>query len=370
MRFRVERDAFADAVAWAARTLPLRPPVPVLAGLLLELGDDGLRLSSFDYDVSALVTIDVSAVEDGRALVSGRLLADITRNLPARPIDVALEGPRLNLTCGSSRFALPTLPVDDYPTLPAMPALSGSVSSDVFATAVAQVATAAGRDDTLPVLTGVRMEIDNANMTLAATDRYRLAIRNLTWEPDGGEIATAALVPARTLSDTAKSLTSGARIGLALSTGSTGDSMIGFEGSGRRTTARLLDGEFPKYRSLLPSATSANAELAVPALAEALKRVSLVNPRGASVRLSFTAGELVLEAGGGEDAQAVESLECDFDGEELSIAFNPGYLLDGLGALETDLARMQFTTPTKPALLTGKDDGDFTYLLMPVRLSG
>ncbi|MFL6138944.1 MAG: DNA polymerase III subunit beta [Frankiaceae bacterium] len=379
MKIRVERDVLAEAVAWTARTLPVRPPVPVLAGLLLEVGDAGLTLSSFDYEVSAQVGVEVTAAESGRALVSGRLLAEITRSLPAQPVDISVDGARMIVTCGSTRFTLPTLPVDDYPTLPDMPAASGVVGSDAFAAAVSQVAVAAGRDDTLPVLTGVRLEIDDDTLTLAATDRYRLAMRELKWQPGTGGQSATALVPARTLADTARSLTSGAEVTIALSAGGAGEGMIGFEGGGRRTTSRLLEGEFPKYRSLFPSQYSATASIATGPFVEAIKRVSLVAARNASVRLTFSAGSVVLEAGGGEDAQASEALDCAFDGDDLTIGFNPGYLLDGLGAIDSDTAQLGFTTPTKPSVITGKAPADpapgaaagsdYSYLIMPVRLS-
>jgi DNA polymerase-3 subunit beta len=380
VKIRVERDVLAEAVAWTARTLPVRPPVPVLAGLLLEVDGHDLTLSSFDYEVSAQVGVEVTVAEDGRALVSGRLLAEITRSLPAQPVDIAVEGARMTVTCGSARFTLPTLPVDDYPTLPDMPAASGVVGSDAFAAAVSQVAVAAGRDDTLPVLTGVRLEIDDDTLTLAATDRYRLAARELKWQPDKGGQSATALVPARTLADTARSLTSGAEVTIALNAGGTGEGMIGFEGGGRRTTTRLLEGEFPKYRSLFPSQYSATARVATGPFIEAIKRVSLVATRNSSVRLTFSAaGSVVLEAGGGEDAQASEALDCAFDGDDLTIGFNPSYLLDGLGAIDSDTAQLGLTTPTKPAVITGKGAGgeagdteagsDYSYLIMPVRLS-
>jgi DNA polymerase-3 subunit beta len=378
VKFRVERDVLADAVAWTARTLPSRPPVPVLAGLLLEVDADGqtLALSSFDYEVSAAVSVEIAASDGGRALVSGRLLAEITRSLPPQPVDVVTEGARMIVTCGTARFTLPTLPVDEYPTLPDMPAASGLIGSDAFATAVAQVAVAAGRDDTLPVLTGVRVEIDGDRLTLAATDRYRLAVRELTWQPGADGLSATALVPAKTLADTAKSLASGAEITIALATGGSGEGMVGFEGGGRRTTTRLLEGEFPKYRSLFPAQHAAVAELSTASFVEAVRRVSLVAPRNSSVRLGFSSDGLVLEAGGGEDAQASEGLECSYEGEPMTIAFNPAYLLDGLGALDSDTAVVSFTTPSKPAVLTGKRAGEgeaaveYSYLLMPVRLSG
>ena len=379
MELRVERDALADAVVWTARALPARPPMQVLLGLLLEVGDTGLEISGFDYEVSSRVRVEATAATEGKVLVPGRLLADIVRSLPPQPVELRLEGSRVVLTCGAARFTLPTLPVEDYPSLPAMPTTAGSLESDVFAAAVHQVAVAAGRDDTLPVLTGVRVEIDGDTVTLAATDRYRLAVRTLPWRPQTPDLSATALVPARTLAETARALASGPEVTLALATGGAGEGMIGFEGGAsgqeRRTTSRLLEGEFPKYRSLLPSESSATAEVATAPLVEAVKRVALVAARNAPVRLAFSGDGVVLEAGGADDAQASERLECGWDGpdELFQIAFNPGYLLDGLSAVDSDVTTLSFTGPTRPAVLTGKRDegaADYRYLLMPVRLSG
>src|SRR3954454_6911618 len=150
MKFRVERDALADAVAWAARSLASRPTLPVLAGLLLRVGGDQLSVSGFDLEASTEVDLEVTGGEDGQALVSGRLLADITKALPPHPVDVTMEGSRLSIVCGAARFTLPTMPVEDSPRLPNMPTTAGTVVSTQFATAVSQVAIAAGRDDTLP----------------------------------------------------------------------------------------------------------------------------------------------------------------------------------------------------------------------------
>jgi DNA polymerase-3 subunit beta len=267
-----------------------------------------------------------------------------------------------------------------------MPQAAGSVGSDAFASAVSQSATAAGRDDTLPALTGVRIEIEGDVLTLISTDRYRLAVRELRWTPARPDLSAAVLVPARALAETARSLTSGAEVSIALALpgeggpdggglAAGGDGMIGFEGGGRRTTTRLLGGEFPKYQALLPNHVSSTAELSTGVLAEAVKRVALVAERNTAVRLAFAPGELVLEAGTGEEAQAVEVLEASYDGDEpLSIAFNPQYLLDGLSAIDSDTVRMSFTEGGKPALITGKPapegQPDYRYLLMPIRLGG
>ncbi|MDT4918902.1 MAG: polymerase subunit beta [Pseudonocardiales bacterium] len=385
MKFRVERDALADAVAWAARSLASRPTLPVLAGLLLSIDGDQLSVSGFDLEASTEVDLEVTAGAPGQALVSGRLLADITKALPPHPVDVTVDGSRLSIVCGSAKFTLPMMPVDDYPKLPAMPTTAGTVSGADFATAVAQVAVAAGRDDTLPMLTGVRLEIDGDKLTLAATDRYRLAVRELSWSPnDPASAAAQVLVPARTLADAAKSLAPSETLTISLSAGGAGEGIIGFSGStnGRasRATTRLLDATFPPYRSLLPSEWASSAEIGVPGLVEAVKRVALVADRNAPVRMEFGDGTVALTAGGDDEGRAEEQLEVRYDGEAITTAFNPQFLLDGLGALTSGTARMLFTSSTKPVVLRPAeggtaDDGiggapEYTYLIMPVRLPG
>jgi DNA polymerase III subunit beta len=386
MKFRVAREVLADAVAWTARSLPPRPSVPVLAGILLEVDGSSLSVSGFDYEVSARAEVDVQASEAGRVLVPGRLLAEITRALPPHPVDISAEGPRLAITCGNARFSLPTLPVEDYPSLPSMPSSAGVVDSDVFAEAVGQVAVAAGRDDTLPMLTGVRLEIEDDRITLAATDRYRLAVREFTWRPESSGVSAAVLVPARTLADAAKTLTSGPEITLSLSSGGSGEGILGLSGKDRQTTTRLLDAEFVKYRAIMPTESAADAVLPVGLFTDAAKRVALVAERGTPLRCEFTPGQVTLRAGGTDDeGQAEERCDVEFDGDPLTIGFNPTFLLDGLAAVHTQRARMDFTSPLKPAVLSGVEepaadedgaaappqrDGSYRYLIMPVRLPG
>ncbi|MGW2084043.1 DNA polymerase III subunit beta [Streptomyces sp. NPDC001880] len=376
MKIRVERDVLAEAVAWVARSLPARPPAPVLAGLLLKAEDGALSFSSFDYEVSARVSVDAEVEEDGTVLVSGRLLADICRALPNRPVEISTDGVRATVVCGSSRFTLHTLPVEEYPALPEMPTATGTVPGEVFASAAAQVAIAAGRDDTLPVLTGVRIEIEGDTVTLASTDRYRFAVREFLWKPENPDASAVALVPAKTLLDTAKALTSGDTVTLALSGSGAGEGLIGFEGAGRRTTTRLLEGDLPKYRTLFPTEFNSVAVIETAPFVEAVKRVALVAERNTPVRLSFEQGVLILEAGSSDDAQAVERVDAVLEGDDISIAFNPTFLLDGLSAIDSPVAQLSFTTSTKPALLSGRPavdaaaDDAYKYLIMPVRLSG
>ena len=372
MKFRVDRDVFADAVAWAARSLPVRPSTPVLAGLLIEADENGLVLSSFDYETSARAELSADVEENGTVLVSGRLLADICRSLPSKPIDFQLNGSKMELKCGSGRFSLQTMPVSDYPSLPETPPASGVVDGEEFSHAVAQAVTAAGKDDMLPVLTGVRIEIEGERMSLLATDRFRLSHRELTWRPTTTDASLAALVPAKVLSDTAKTLSGEVTISISPEGG---DGIIGFEGRTsdglRRTTTRLLDGEFPKVRSLFPAEHQTVATVSRQDLVDTLKRVSLVAERNTAVQLKFSGDEVVLDSQSGEEAQATEILSADITGGEIITGFNPTYLLDGLTAMPGEKVDLSFTQSTKPVVISATDGGDthsFRYLLMPRRL--
>ncbi|NED95462.1 DNA polymerase III subunit beta [Phytoactinopolyspora alkaliphila] len=377
MKFRLERDVLAEAVAWTARTLPNRPTVPVLAGLRLDASDGQVAFSSFDYEVSGKVSVSAEVADPGTVLVSGKLLADIARSLPAKPVEFTADGSKVVITCGNARFTLVTLPVEEYPELPALPAASGTVEGTVFAEAVGQVAVAAGRDDMLPTLTGIRIEIEGETVTLGATDRYRLAVRELTWNPGRPDVSAVALVPARTLVDATKTLASAGDITLALG-GDTDDSLIGIAAGGRHTTSRLIDGEWvPNYRRLFPAEIATVAKVEIASLIDSVKRVSLVAERNTPVRLAFDDGQVVLEAGSGEDAQASEALQAHVEGPAIATGFNPGYLLDGLQALGTPFVYLSFTdTPLKPVVIQGIESleaeptSGYRYLAMPIRLSG
>ena len=375
MKFTVARDVLAEAVSWTARALPVRPASPILAGVRIKAEGDELTLSSFDYEVSANSHIPATVDEAGEVLVSGRLLADISKSLPSKPVSVELDGQKVNLVCGSSHFTLAVMPLDEYPLLPAQPTGVGAIDSSTLSQAVSQVSIAASRDDTLPLLTGVRIEINGPAITLLATDRYRLAMRELDWEPTDTSIEEVALVKARILQDVAKSMTSGAKVEVGLSGESQpgASSLIGFTAQGRRTTSTLMDGDYPAVRRLFPDTTPIQAVVDRHALLEAVKRMSLVAERKTSVRLAFTEGQLVLEAGQGDNAQASEAIEATLNGDDISTAFNPQFLIDGLQVLDTDYVRFGFTHPTKPAVITGQkkaNEGEvtqFRYLLMPIR---
>jgi DNA polymerase III subunit beta len=359
MKFQVERDVLAEALGWASRALPSRPVIPVLSGLLLEAAADGLTLSCFDYEVSARVEVAAEVAEPGTVLVPGRLLAEITRSLPSLPVEFADDPEGVGLTCGSASFTLVTLPLEEYPDLPELPQIAGTVDGGMLAAAIGQVAPAASRDDTLPMLTGVNIEVDGETMTLVATDRYRLAVRDLPWSPVPPARTGEFLVPARTLADAARTMAPGEQVTIRLrSDGSSGpvttvpndpgagvrpaasgppaprggDAMIGFEAGGRRLTTRLIAGDYIKYRSRFPADLPCRADMPAGPFTEAVRRVSLVAERGSAVRLSFGASQVTIEAETQGRARAREIVRADFAGTEPVIAFSPHFLLDGIAA--------------------------------------
>jgi DNA polymerase-3 subunit beta len=373
MRFIVERDALADGVMWVSRSLSARPIMPVLLGVLIKADKNGIHLSGYDLETSGKAEVAADVKEEGIVLVSGKLLSDIARALPNKPVTFSLEGNRVSVISGSAKFALPTLSVSDYPNLPELPSETGRMSGDLFAEAVGQVAIAAGKDDSLPVLTGVYVEIEENKLILAATDRYRLAVRELNW--DAPRASASALIRARTLNDAAKSLAGAKSVSVALAAATATERLIGFASEGKVMTSRMLDGTFPPYRHLLPSERSATAVVEVAPFVDSVRRVALVADKTVPLRLAFNPGALTLEAGVGDDAQATEELEIAFDGEALSIAFNPTFLLDGLAAVNSPYVEIAFTGGSKPAVLSGKSSADgesdfsYRYLLMPMRYS-
>ncbi len=373
MRFIVERDALADGVMWVSRSLSARPIMPVLLGVLINADKKGVHLSGYDLETSGKAEVVADVKEEGTVLVSGKLLADIARALPNKPVTFSLDGNRVSVISGSAKFALPTLSVSDYPNLPELPSETGRLSGDLFAEAVGQVAIAAGKDDSLPVLTGVYVEIEENKLILAATDRYRLAVRELNW--DAPRASAAALIRARTLNEAAKSLAGAKSVSISLAAATATERLIGFASEGKVMTSRMLDGTFPPYRHLLPSERSATAVVEVAPFVDSVRRVALVADKTVPLRLAFNPGALTLEAGVGDDAQATEELEIAFDGEALSIAFNPTFLLDGLAAVNSAYVEIAFTGGSKPAVLSGKPSADgesdfsYRYLLMPMRYS-
>ncbi len=384
MKIQLERDVLADAVTWVARSLPNRPSVPILAGLRIEARGDEVVLSSFDYETSAKISVPADVTKEGVTLVSGKLLASIAQTLPNKPVNLEADELRVELTCGGARFTLQTLPLAEYPQLPKLPEATGTIDSSLFAHAVSQVFVAAGRDELLPVFTGVRLEIEGDTLSLLATDRYRMALREITWNPASASAEGAALIPARVLSDAAKSMTSGDHVTLNLAGGEAGDGLVGFTGEGtsgvQEITTRLLDGEFPKVRHLMNIHPALTVRMNNSELAAAVKRISLVAERNTPLRMVIGEEGITLEAATGDQAQGVEVVEAvvtDHTGEGISMTaagFNPHYLSDALGALDSPYVNFSFTAPGKPCLVTplseidGEPTTDYRHVIMLMRL--
>ena len=374
MKFVVVRDSLVDAVNWVSKSISNRPITTALLGIVIDASEE-ITLSGSDLETSAKAKFKAEVSQKGKVLEPGRLLAEISRSLPAKPVSFVLEGTRVLVSAGSAKFTLPTLPLSEYPTLPELPAASGSLNSDLFATAVNQVAVAAGKDDSLPTLTGVFVEINKNQITLAATDRYRLAVRELTWSAQDANIETTSLLRARTLADAAKSLIGSTQVTIALAPATTNEKLVGFISEGKTMTSRVLDGSFPPFRHLLPSESTADAIIEVAPFLDSVRRVALVTDKTVPLRLNFSNNTLQLEAGTGDEAQASEKLDINYKGEDINIAFNPTYLTDGLTAINTAFVHISFTGANKPAVLTGQTEAgsapitNYKYLLMPMRYS-
>ena len=379
MKFHVNRDVFSEAVSFVVKLLPQRNPQPILAGVLIDATDAGLSLAAFDYEASARTTIDATVDEPGTILVHGRLLSDIASRLPNAPIQIEVDDDGgIVLTCGSARFTLASMPVQEYPAIPEVSGESGLVPADDFATAISQVAFAASRDDVTPVLTGVQLEASGTTLSLVATDRYRVALREIPWDRGAAptDESTTALVPARTLTEVGKTFAHGGDISIAFS-GSGDREIIAFTAGNKTVTSLLVKGNFPPVRRLFPEQTEHHAVVNTAELAEAVRRVSLVLDRSAPLRFTFTADSVSMDASGTEQARATESIDATLiGGDDITLGLNPQYLLESLGAVKSEFVRITFTSSENanklsPVLVTPQTSVDragtdsFRYLLQP-----
>lgn len=376
MKFHVNRDVFSEAVSFVVKLLPQRNPQPILAGVLIEASDAGLSLSAFDYEASARTTIEATVDAPGTILVHGRLLSDIASRLPNAPVQIEVqEDGGILLSCGSARFTLSAMPVHEYPAIPEVVGESGVVPGDDFATAIAQVAFAASRDDVTPVLTGVQLEVSGNQLSLVATDRYRVALRDIPWDgADSGE-APAALVPARTLQEVGKTFGHGGNISISF-TGSGDREIVAFTAGNKTVTSLLIKGNFPPVRRLFPETTEHYAVINTAELSEAVRRVALVLDRSAPLRFTFNDDGVTMDASGGDQARASETVDAHLLGEEVVLGLNPQYLLDALSAVKSEFVRITFTASDNanklsPVLITSQTSVDqagsdnFKYLLQP-----
>lgn len=375
MKFNVERDLFNEAVSFAVKLLPQRPAQPILNGIRITANGSKVEFATFDYETSAQTEIAAQIETEGSVLVSGRLLSEIASKLPPADVDITEEEDRVILTCGSSKFSLPAMPVDEYPEIPNLEEVSGSIKGADFSKALSQVVMAASKDDVTPVITGVLFEATGDNLSVTATDRYRVAMTNLNWNPINAPETIQALVPGRIVSELAKTFSDSDEIKITLVQDSDRE-LIGFSDTHKTVTSLLIKGNYPPVKRLFPDTLSHYAVMSSSELIEAVGRVGLVLEREAAIKFTFAGDGTALNGTGQETAEASETVDCHLVGDEVIVSLKPQFLLDGVRATQSEFVRISFTNtenPSKPGpvLITGQtsheaaDDQNYMYLLQP-----
>ncbi len=362
MRFRCDRDALSEALQIVQRGVSSRPGIPALTGVLMQVEQGGtLTLTTTDLEVSARLTIEVQAQEEGLALVPGRLLTDTVKSLSDAPVEFESDQSQARIRCAAYEGALRLLPAEDFPSLQPPSGTRVVMDASAFAEAVGQVTRAASRDEARPVLTGVLVEVSREGITLISTDSYRLAVRELI-ATSAGE--SKAIVPERAMSEAGRGAAAVEKGEIELFLD---ESQASFRMGQLTLTSRLIEGEFPNYRQLLPEAYESRLTASRQQLMDAVRRVGLLARDTSPIRLEFNALGVKLSSSSPDLGQAVEAVEARYEGQDITAAFNPGYLVDGLAAATGEMVRLEVRDGLKPGIVRGESD-DFTYLVMPVRL--
>jgi DNA polymerase-3 subunit beta len=371
MKFQADREVLGEAISFVARLMSPKPQLPQLSGVLITADNNEVVLSIFDYEVSARVSIAAAVDISGKVLVQGRLLAEIVSKLPGDTVSLNLQESRLQLTSGSSKFTLSSMSLSDYPEIPALPASTGSVSANDFAHAVSQVAVAASREEVTPVLTAVMITASAKELTMVATDRFRVAVKSLNWL--GKAVEKELLIPSRVLTEIAKTFSHDGDLEIAFGEGE--KEVIGFSAGNKSVSSATIKGKYPPVMQLFPSEITNFAVLNTHDLLDATKRVALVVDREKPLRYKFDNSEAVLESIGSDVAEASEQVVCSLTGEATTVSLRPQFLSDALAGIESENVRIGFTTnpnnPNKPGpvLISASDakqaNSDFKYLLQP-----
>ena len=363
MKFRCERDVLAEAVGAAGRAATNRTgTLPVLAGVRMEVDGDRLTVTGTDLELTIRLTVDVGGERDGAAVVPARLVGDIVKALPAGAVSVELSDDEMSISAGRSQFAVRPLSLEDYPAQSEPAAEAVTLSAAVVADALRQVVRAASTDDARAVLTGVLLAADDDGLRMVATDSYRLAVRDL---PENSVLAAGqkVLIPGRALSELQRVMGDAEELVVRL-----GDREATFEAGGTRLSTRLIEGEFPNYRNLLPSSYPNLLTVGKAAMLEAIRRVKILAQDSTPVRLTLGGDTVQLTAITQDVGNAVEEIDASYDGTEMTVAFNPDYLSAGIDAIDSDDVTLATMDPMKPAVLRGVGRDDYLYLLMPVRV--
>lgn len=368
MKFQADREVLADAISFVVRMLSPKPQLPQLSGVMITAKDNEVVLSVFDYEVSAKVAIAAAVDSPGKVLVQARLLAEIVSKLPADTVSFNLTESRLGVASGSSKFTLSAMSTTDYPESPDSPTSGNKVSAADFAHSVAQVAVAASREEVTPVLTAVMISATSKELTLVATDRFRVAVKSLPWQ--GSATEAEVLIPAKVLQEVAKTFANQGDLEISIAQNDRG--LVGFSAGSKSVSTATIKGKYPAVLQLFPAATEHFAVLKTHDISDATKRVALVVDREKPLRYRFSETELTLESIGSDVAEASEQVQCSLNGEETTVSLRPGFLSDALSGIDGDNVKISFTqnpsNPNKPGpvLITpATGESNYKYLLQP-----
>ncbi len=363
MKFRCEREALAEALSTAGRAATGRTgALPVLSGLRLELVGDRLSITGTDLDLTIQLTLAVGGEGDGGVVLPARLAADIVRSMGAGKIEVAVEGDEVSIGGGRSQFSVRPLSFDDYPKLSTPTTSSVTLPAAAFGEALRQVVRAASTDEARPILTGVLLTAENGGLRMVATDSYRLAVRDIAEHQVLGA-DQKVLVPGRALSELQRLVGAGEELTMRL-----GDRDATFEVGDTRLSTRLIEGEFPNYRQLIPTSHPNTLTVEREPLLEAIRRVKILAKDATPVRLQMGGDTLRLTAITQDVGNASEELDATYEGTDLTVAFNPEYFASGVEACSSDSITLSTLDALKPAVVRGVGNDDYLYLLMPVRV--
>jgi DNA polymerase III subunit beta len=365
LRISLSRDELASRLAIVARGVSTRTAVLVLGGIQLRAEAGRLNLAATDMELSLRASIDASVAGEGTAVVPGRLLLDIARSLPDGDVTIEHRPDEavVVVTAGSANYRLHTYSAEDFPRLPDVEATPlHSVDRDVLVETVARVGRSASRDESRPVLTGILVRFEPGKVVMAATDSYRLAVKETLVDASLPELE--AIIPARALQELSRIAATADEVQLGLH-----DNHVVFGADGVWLTTRRIDGQFPNYRQLLPEQFEHEVLLPREEALEVVRRVSLMAQRNSPLRLRFADGELTVSAITQDVGEARESLPAPFTGDAMEIGFNAEFLRDGLDSVDSDSIKFKLISPLRPAVLEGESD-DYVYLIMPIRLAG
>ncbi|MEK9578438.1 MAG: DNA polymerase III subunit beta [Aquiluna sp.] len=367
MKFQADREVLIYSISFDVRLLSPRPQLPQLSGVLIQAEAGTVTFSIFDYEVAAKVSVAAATETEGRVLVQARLLSEIVSKLPGDSVTLELQENRMLVTSGSSKFSLSAMSLAEYPTTPEAPKGSGKISAEEFSESVSQVSVAASREEVTPVLTAVMITVSSKEMSLVATDRFRVAVKTVPWQ--GAASDKEVLIPARVANEIAKTFSHENEVEIGFAEGE--KEMVGFSAGNKTVTTSTIKGKYPAVLGLFPAESPHFAVVSTQDLMNATKRVSLVVDRDKPVRYKFDSQEVSLESIGSDVADASEQVSSSLTGDEIVVSLKPQFLIDALSAISTDMVQLGFTVnptnPNKPGpvLITPVGQSDYRYLLQP-----